>query len=169
MSLYKAQKAQIEPGPGRRPGAPIHVRRRPRAQQSRIPPPETLKTTPEHAEVTRCAGVTYSRQWQACPFQVPAARHDRAALASGDLAVEPLQCRFIFARGLSGRHPASFHPQGNRYAHGRWAMPTGWPRRGMRFSGWPSRPPTPLKCTFVLFSGTESAAVRNPIGWDAYG
>ena len=71
-------EARIEPGLCRRPEAPIHFRRWPRGAAEPHFPPETLKTTPEHAEVTRCAGVAYSRRWQAYPFQVPAARHERA-------------------------------------------------------------------------------------------
>ena len=127
-------KARIEPGPCRRPEAPIHFRRRPRGAAEPHFPPETLKTTPEHAEGTRCAGVAYSRRWQAYPFQVPAARHERAVLASGDLAAKSSQCRFLYAHGLSRLHPASFHPQGKWYVGDDRCQPA-WPRRATRPSG----------------------------------
>jgi hypothetical protein len=74
----------------------------------------------KHTEVTRRRESAYSRHGPTYPFQMPAAGHQCAALASGDPAGRAqFQCLCI--RRLSRLHPASFHPQGNRQT----------PRRGL--------------------------------------
>ena len=89
------------------------------------------------------------------PFQMPAAGHECAALASGDLAGRA-QFQCLRVRRLPRLHPASFHPQANRQTS----------RRGLT--------PRPVAClpghraalsALLYFSlGTESSAVRNWIG-----
>jgi hypothetical protein len=84
------------------------------AASFRPPGPQLRK----HTEVTRrgrtgifpAHGPTY-------PVQMSTAGHERAALASGDRPGGRAQ--FVCFRPLSGLHPASFHPQGNRQASGR--------------------------------------------------
>jgi len=134
----------------------VSIKRPPRlaASNSRNPCPLRLR---KHTEVTCRAGFAYSPHGPTYPFQMPAAGHECAALASGDLAGRA-QFQCLCVRRLPRLHPASFHPQANRQTSRRGLMP--------RPVAVPARTQARLKCTFVLFPGTESAAVRNRI-WDA--
>jgi len=132
----------------------VSTKRPPRlaASNSRNPCPLRLR---KHTEVTCRAGFAYSPHGPTYPFQMPAAGHECAALASGDLAGRArFQC--LRVRRLPRLHPASFHPQANRQTS----------RRGLT--------PRPVAClpghraalsALLYFSlGTESSAVRNWIG-----
>jgi hypothetical protein len=81
----------------------------------------------------------------------PQARCPELALLAGGRA------RFLCVRRLSRPYAASFHPQGTRKLPGKQYAWTVACRPGHTAR---------LKFTFVLFVGTDSAAVRNRIGSD---
>ena len=87
----------------------VSIKRPPQlaASNSRTPPLRLRK----HTEVTCRAGFAYSHYGPTYPFQMPAAGHQCAALASGYPAGRA-QCLCI--RRLPGLYAASFHPQANR-------------------------------------------------------